>query len=121
MKRPGYRHLSVSITVLVALVSAGCGSRAAATGSSSLEKTNLTIATVPTVSSAGLYVAQHDGFFRQAGLNVRIVNAGSGAGVTTSLLNGSIDVLNGVPDLMQSSGQLKQRFNIASMTNPVGT
>ena len=95
MEQPRYRHMAVSITVLVALVSAGCGSRAAATGSPSLEKTNLTIATVPTASSAGLYVAQHDGFFRQAGLNVRIVNVGSGAGVTTSLLNGSIDVLNG--------------------------
>lgn len=95
MKRPRYRHMAVSITVLVALVSAGCGSRAAAAGSSSLEKSNLTIATVPTPSSAGLYVAQHDGFFRQAGLNVRIVNVGSGAGVTTSLLSGSIDVLNG--------------------------
>ena len=97
MKQHRYRHMAVSITVLVALLSAGCGSHAAATGSPSLEKTNLTIATVPTASSAGLYVAQHDGFFRQAGLNVRIVNAGlgAGAGFTTSLLNGSIDILNG--------------------------
>ena len=95
-KQPRYRHMAVSITVLVALLSAGCGSGAAATGSASLEKTNLTIATVPAASSAGLYVAQHDGFFRQAGLNVRIVNVGSAAGgVTTSLLNGSIDVLDG--------------------------
>jgi NitT/TauT family transport system substrate-binding protein len=95
MKRPGYRHMAVSIAVLVALVSAGCGAHAAATGSPTLEKTNLTIGTVPTASSTGLYVAQHDGFFRQAGLNVRIVNVGSDAGITTSLLNGSIDVLNG--------------------------
>ncbi len=61
----------------------------------SLEKQNLAIATVPTASSAGLYVAQRDGFFRHAGLNVKIVNVGSSAGVTTNLLNGSIDVLNG--------------------------
>ena len=95
MKRPAYRHMAVSITVLVALVSAGCGSRATVTGSPSLEKTSLTIAAAPTASSAGLYVAQLDGIFRQAGLNVRIVDVGSGPGVTTSLLNGSIDVLNG--------------------------
>ena len=95
MKQPRYRHMTVSIAVLVALLSAGCGIRAAATGSASLEKTNLTIATVPSASSAGLYIAQHDGFFRQAGLNVRIVNVGSAAGASTSLLNGSIDVLNG--------------------------
>ena len=36
------------------------------------------------------------GFSGQAGLNVRIVNVGSGAGVTTGLLDGSIDVLDGV-------------------------
>jgi NitT/TauT family transport system substrate-binding protein len=29
--------------------------------------------------------------------------------------------LQRVPDLMQNFGQLKQRFNIASMTNPVGS
>jgi len=98
MKPPGHRHVAVavSITVLAALASAGCGSRVAATtGSSTPEKTNLTIAAVPTASSAGLYVAQRDGFFRQAGLNVKIVSVGSGADVTADLLNGSIDVLNG--------------------------
>ena len=50
---------------------------------------------MPTASSAGLYIAQRDGFFQQAGLNVKIVSVGSGADVTTNLLNGSIDVLNG--------------------------
>ena len=94
-KRPGYRHVAASIAILAALVSTGCGSQVAATASSSVEKPNLTIATVPTASSAGLYIAQRDGFFRQAGLNVKILNVGSGAGVTTDLLNGSIDVLNG--------------------------
>lgn len=93
--RPRYRHVAVSITVLAAIVTAGCGSRAATTASHSPEKQDLTIATVPTASSAGLYIAQRDGFFRQAGLNVKIVNVGSGAGVTAELLNGSIDVLNG--------------------------
>jgi hypothetical protein len=29
--------------------------------------------------------------------------------------------LQRVPDLMQSFGQLKQRFNITVMTNPVGS
>ena len=75
-KRPRYRLVAVSVTVLAALVSAGCGSRAAATASSSpAEKHNLVIATVPTASSAGLYVAQREGFFHQAGLNVKIGRA----------------------------------------------
>jgi NitT/TauT family transport system substrate-binding protein len=91
---PGYRLVAVSVTALAALVTAGCGSHLAAT-SSSIEKHSLVIATGPTASSAGLYVAQREGFFRNAGLNVKIVSVGSGAGVTASLLNGSIDVLNG--------------------------
>src|SRR5271166_275074 len=113
MKRLGYRLPGVSFTVLAALVTAGCGSHAAATGAPSLEKTNLTIATVPTASSAGLYVAQRDGFFRQAGLNVRIVNVGSGAGVTTGLLNGSIDVLDGdYAEFIQAQVRGAGRFHI---------
>ena len=67
----------------------------AATSTASTEKGDLVVATVPTASSAGLYIAQQQGFFRQAGLNVKIVSVGSGAGVTADLLNGGIDVLNG--------------------------
>jgi NitT/TauT family transport system substrate-binding protein len=108
--------VAVSATVLAALVSAGCGSRAAATASSSpVEKHNLVIATTPTVSSAGLYVAQREGFFRDAGLNVKIVGVGSGAGVTASLLNGSIDVLNGAyAGFIEAEAHGAGRFHILS-------
>ena len=91
-KRPRYRQVAVLITVLAALASAGCGSPP---GSPSAEKPNLVIATVPTASSAGLYIAQQEGFFRQAGLNVKILSVDSAATVTSDLLSGSIDVLDG--------------------------
>lgn len=88
--------MAVLIIAVAALASGGCGSRPAPAGlSSSGEKADLTIAAVPTASSAGLYVAQQDGFFRQAGLNVKIVSISAGADVTTGLLNGSLDVVNG--------------------------
>lgn len=96
-----YRHVAVLVSGLAVLASAGCASGLAATetgtgaGTVSLEKHQLTIAAVPTASSAGLYIAQQDGFFRQAGLDVKIVTIGSGADVTTDLLNGSLDVVNG--------------------------
>jgi NitT/TauT family transport system substrate-binding protein len=85
--------LAVLILVLAAIAGAGCASAPApATGP---EKPNLVIAAVPTASSAGVYVAQRDGLFRQAGLNVKIVNIPAGANVTPDLLDGRIDVVNG--------------------------
>ena len=94
---PRRRRAALLITVLAAITTAGCASGAAAEKASSTgpEKTSLTIAAVPTASSAGLYVAQRDGLFRRAGLNVKIVKTSAGANVTADLLNGSIDVVNG--------------------------
>jgi NitT/TauT family transport system substrate-binding protein len=91
------RRVAVLITALAAVTTAGCASGAAAERASSggPEKTSLTIAAVPTASSAGLYVAQRDGLFREAGLNVKIVSISAGANVTPDLLNGSLDVVNG--------------------------
>jgi NitT/TauT family transport system substrate-binding protein len=111
-KRPRYRQVAVLITVLAAVASAGCGSPAAA-GSPSAEKPNLVIATVPTASSAGLYIAQQEGFFRQAGLNVKILSVDSAATVTSDLLNGSIDVLDGAyPGFIEAQVHGAGRFHI---------
>jgi NitT/TauT family transport system substrate-binding protein len=90
-------RVAVLITALAAIAMAGCASGAAAEKASSAgpEKTNLVIAAVPTASSAGVYVAQQDGLFRRAGLNVKIVNISAGANVTPELLSGRIDVVNG--------------------------
>ena len=111
-KRPRYRQVAVLITVLAALPSAGCGSPAAA-GSPSAEKPNLVIATVPTASAAGLYIAQQEGFFRQAGLNVKILSVDSAATVTSDLLNGSIDVLDGAyPGFIEAQVHGAGRFHI---------
>ncbi|MBV9794527.1 MAG: ABC transporter substrate-binding protein [Actinobacteria bacterium] len=90
-------RVAVLITALAAVTTAGCVSGAAAgkVSATGPEKTNLVIAAVPTASSAGVYVAQRDGLFRQAGLNVKIVNISAGANVTPELLHGSIDVVNG--------------------------
>jgi NitT/TauT family transport system substrate-binding protein len=89
--------MGVLITALAAITAAGCASGAAAekVTSTGPEKTNLVIAAVPTASSAGVYVAQRDGLFRKAGLNVKIVNISAGANVTPELRGGSIDVVNG--------------------------
>jgi NitT/TauT family transport system substrate-binding protein len=90
-------RLAALIVALAAIITAGCASgNAAEQGpAGGLEKTSLTIAAVPTASSAGLYVAQSRGLFRREGLNVKIVRISAGADVTPDLLNGSLDVVNG--------------------------
>jgi NitT/TauT family transport system substrate-binding protein len=90
-------RLAALIAGLAALVTAGCASGRAAeqAPAGGLEKTSITIAAVPTASSAGLYVAQSRGLFRREGLHVKIVRISAGANVTPDLLNGSLDVVNG--------------------------
>jgi NitT/TauT family transport system substrate-binding protein len=90
-------RVAMLITALAAITTAGCASGAAAgkAPSAGPEKPNLVIAAVPTASSAGVYVAQQDGLFRRAGLNVKIVNISAGANVTPELRSGRIDVVNG--------------------------
>ncbi len=90
-------RLAALIVALATIITAGCASGKAAerVPAGGLEKTNLTIAAVPTASSAGLYVAQSRGLFRREGLNVKIVKISAGANVTADLLNGSLDVVNG--------------------------
>ncbi len=85
------------IAALAVITTAGCASGAAAEKApwAGPEKPNLVIAAVPTASSAGVYVAQQNGLFRRAGLNVKIVNISAGANVTTELRSGRIDVVNG--------------------------
>jgi NitT/TauT family transport system substrate-binding protein len=80
----------------VALLAAGCssggGSAAAPAG---LEKTNLTVAAVPALDSAGLYIAQQRGLFAAEGLHVTIVPAISSATVIAAQLAGKYDITAG--------------------------
>jgi len=105
--------VAASIAILAALVSTGCASQVAATESSSVEKPNLTIATVPTASSAGLYIAQRD-----TSITVQTAAIMALGDFPTQV---EAVRLQRVPDLMQSFGLLKKRFDITAMTNPVGT
>ena len=94
------RPLTVRVTAALAVVVAAgalaaCGSSRAGTGTSAVEKPDLTVAAVPASGAAGLYIAQQEGFFTAAGLHVTIVPVASGGDVLASLVNGSIDVDEG--------------------------
>ena len=57
--------------LVVALAAAAC-SGSPAPAAPHLEKTSIIVGALPIVDTAGLYLAQQQGYFRQAGLNVTI-------------------------------------------------
>ena len=62
---------------------------------SGLEKTTLTVGAVPVADEAGLYIAQDEGLFKAAGLNVKIDFIVSSADATKGQNGGTYDVTAG--------------------------
>src|ERR1700722_13905293 len=77
---------------LLASACSGGGGSAAPTG---LEKTNLVVAAVPAMDSAGLYIAQQRGLFAAQGLRVTILPARSGETTIAGQLSNKFDVTVG--------------------------
>jgi NitT/TauT family transport system substrate-binding protein len=78
-----------------AAATAGCGTRVAAANPPGPEKRDLVVATVPSEGAAGLYIAEEQGLFAQAGLHVTIETVTSSSTVIPAMLHGSIDVAVG--------------------------
>jgi len=84
------RYLLAGICGLSLLAAAGCGSPA---GAGSTVSSTVTIAAVPGVDDAGIYLAQKDGLFAAEGLtNVRIVSFKSQGQVLAALQGGQADI-----------------------------
>jgi len=83
------------VAAAAALLAAGCSSGGGSSSVGPLEKTNLTVAAVPAMDSAGLYIAQQRGYFAQEGLHVTIVPAISSADVIKQQLAGKFDITAG--------------------------
>jgi NitT/TauT family transport system substrate-binding protein len=84
---------AVALSATVAMLPA-CGSAEKVT-TLGVEKPDLTVAVVPAISAAGLYIAQQDGYFTHAGLHVKIVPIASGVNALPDLLSGSVDIDEG--------------------------
>ncbi len=82
----------VGLGLLAAGCSGGGGSSAAPGG---LEETNLTVAAVPALDSAGLYIAEDRGLFAAEGLHVNILPAISGQTTIAKQLKGQFAVTVG--------------------------
>jgi NitT/TauT family transport system substrate-binding protein len=83
------------VAAAAALLAAGCSGSGGSSSVGPLEKTNLTVAAVPAMDSAGLYIAQQRGYFAQEGLHVTIVPAISSADVIKKQLAGGFDITAG--------------------------
>ena len=87
-----FRRPATGLAALVGLagvLAAGCsGGGSAAPGG--LEETNLVVAAVPAIDSAGLYIAQQRGLFAAEGLHVTILKATSGATTIPNQLRGQV-------------------------------
>ena len=96
VRAPHYVGRVVAAVGLAALV-AGCSSSSGSTQltGSGLEKTNLVVAAVPAADTAGLYVAQQQGFFDAVGLHVKIATVVSSATAINGQLNGHYDITSG--------------------------
>ena len=81
-----------------AALGAGCsGGTGTGTGSqgSPVEKNTIVVGAVPAADTAGLYIAQQQGYFAAAGLHVKIVNIVSAEDAITAQLAGKYDVTLG--------------------------
>jgi NitT/TauT family transport system substrate-binding protein len=85
--------LLVATTILVLTGCTTAPSGATSTSESSrLEPTNITVAAIPSVDLAGLYVAQDQGLFAKVGLHLTIKQIASSKAVIAAQLDGQVDI-----------------------------
>lgn len=92
------RSSFVGVLVFAMLAAVGCGgseesaTTAAADGGSGLEKTEITVGTMPVVDTAPLQIAIRDGFFKAEGLEVKLQTLAGGAEAIPKLKSGELDI-----------------------------
>src|ERR1700760_2871585 len=108
MRSPRLGRISLTATagLAVALLAVGCRSSGSSNASSSasgsaspstaqLEQTSITVGALPVVDSAGLYLAQKLGYFKQEGLTVKITTVAQSTQALPDMLHGPIAVIGG--------------------------
>jgi len=100
------RAAVASVVVAAAsLLIAGCAGGARLAAPPRVEKPDLTVAAVPAVDAAALYIAQQRGLFAAQGLHVKIVPVISSSAAVTGQLAGRYDVTVGdyVSDILANA------------------
>ena len=95
MVHPLTRKSVLGMVAVAAVLAAACSSGGGHQAVAGVEKPDLTVAAVPALDSAGLYIAQQRGLFAAQGLHVTIVPAISSATVIAAQQAGKYDVTSG--------------------------
>jgi NitT/TauT family transport system substrate-binding protein len=97
--RVGRASLAAAGGLAVAVLAAACTSShtgaSATTASAHLEKTDLIVGSLPVVDTAGLFLAQQNGYFKQAGLNVTIKPIAVTPQAIPDMEKGTVDIVAG--------------------------
>ena len=99
-RQDGHRHLRAASLLAAAVLAfaTACTSGtgiAATTSANTVEQSDITIAAVPSVDLAGVYIALDDGLFAKQGLRVKLVKIASSKAIITDQLAGKIDLCAG--------------------------
>ncbi|TVZ04296.1 ABC transporter substrate-binding protein [Trebonia kvetii] len=100
------RAASAVALAATAALAAGCSSASSGSGNASLEaslptnfgapeKTELNVAVVPAMDSAGFFIAMHDGLFAKEGLTIKYTPAISSETAVAEQLKGQLDISGG--------------------------
>ena len=111
----------IGVTVLAAGCSSGAGSAALTAAAPNPEEPDITVAAIPAVDLAGLYIAQDRGLFARQGLRVTIVPVPSSQSVVTEQLAGKVDISAGSYVAYLAAQATGDRFRIlaaASILSP---
>jgi NitT/TauT family transport system substrate-binding protein len=89
------RFSAVAVTFLLASSLAGACSSGKSTGSGTLEKSTITVASLPLLDAAAVHIAQEQKFFAAEGLTVKIEPVAQSLAALPALKNGQVDVIAG--------------------------
>ncbi|MGO9780297.1 MAG: ABC transporter substrate-binding protein [Streptosporangiaceae bacterium] len=96
--RAGRVSLAAVGSIAVALAAVACsssGSTTPATTAANLETTNIVVGALPVVDTAGLYLAQQEGYFKQEGLNVTISPIAASPDAIPEMEHGQVEIVAG--------------------------
>jgi NitT/TauT family transport system substrate-binding protein len=103
----------LAASLATALVIAACGSSGGAKPSASgLEKTHVTVAALPIVDDAPLFLAIKKGYFKQQGLTVTPKVITQSTLALPDLLHGSVDIVGGGNYVSYMEGQASGTFSL---------
>jgi NitT/TauT family transport system substrate-binding protein len=89
------RGVALLVTAATLVFAAGCSGGGSAAAPLSVEKPNLNVAVVPSLDSAGFFVALYQGLFKAEGLNVTFTPATSSDDVISAQVKGTYDITGG--------------------------